>query len=289
MKYTKEKLLEIYEKECLQNKLRYSEVRKKYNIPRGTWDYWIRQKYNKVADKRLYKANDDFFDSIDSEIKAYLLGYLYADGYLANDGRMGIRLKIDDCEIIKMIQHYICPNNPIEYSNNQNFKRRPQCSIRWKSKQMYNRLKELGFCIDKTHTESNIFQYIPEDMKFHFIRGFFDGDGHISNYHLDNSTKRKISLCFCNGTVKILNDIKEYLKNYRTKIYNYNTYFTLQCDHQIDTYYILRKLYDNSNFYLTRKKNQAITIFEYYYTHYQIYKILYIHFFYWKHMKLKSI
>ena len=218
MKYTKEQLLEIYEKECIQNKLRYSEVKKKYNIPRGTLDYWIRQKYNKTADKRLYKANDDFFDSIDSEIKAYLLGFLYADGYLANDGRMGIRLKIDDCEIIKLIQHYICPNNPIEYTNNQNFKRKPQCSIRWKSKQMYNRLKELGFCIDKTHTESDIFKYIPEDMKFHFIRGFFDGDGHISNYHLDNGTKRKISLCFCNGTVKIFEDIKEYLKDYKLKI-----------------------------------------------------------------------
>lgn len=264
MKYTKEQLLEIYEKECIQNKLRYSEVKKKYNIPRGTWDYWIRKKYNKTADKRLYKANDDFFDSIDSEIKAYLLGFLYADGYLANDGRMGIRLKIDDCEIIKLIQHYICPNNPIEYTNNQNFKRRPQCSIRWKSEQMYNRLKELGFCIDKTHTESDIFKHIPEDMKFHFIRGFFDGDGHVSNYHLDNGTKRKISLCFCNGTIKIFEDIKEYLKDYKLKIYNYNTYFTLQCDHQLETYYILRKLYDNSNFYLTRKKNQAITIFEYY-------------------------
>ena len=50
MKYTKEQLLEIYEKECIQNKLRYSEVKKKYNIPRGTWDYWIRQKYNKTAE-----------------------------------------------------------------------------------------------------------------------------------------------------------------------------------------------------------------------------------------------
>ena len=90
------------------------------------------------SDERIYRANDTFFDVINSEIKAYLLGFLYADGYLASDGRMGIRLKIDDIEIIKLIKQHICPENPIEYSNNQNFKRRPQCSIRWKSKNMYN-------------------------------------------------------------------------------------------------------------------------------------------------------
>lgn len=96
---------------------------------------------------------------------------------------------------------------------------------------MYNNLKELGFCIDKTHIESNIFKCIPENMKLHFIRGFFDGDGHVSNYHLDDSDKRRISLCFCNGTVEILKDIKEYFKDYKLKVYDYDTYFTLQCDH----------------------------------------------------------
>ena len=30
--FTKEKLEQIYETECIQNKLKYSEVKKKYNI-----------------------------------------------------------------------------------------------------------------------------------------------------------------------------------------------------------------------------------------------------------------
>lgn len=64
-------------------------------------------------------------------------------------------------------------------------------------------------------------------MKFHFIRGFFDGDGHVSNYYLDDGNKRKISLSFCNGTIKILEDIKEYLKDHKLKIYSHNTYFVL--------------------------------------------------------------
>ena len=79
MKYSEEQLLEIYQEECINSGMSYSQVREKYGIPRGTWDYYIRKKFQKKADKRQYKPNDTFFDTIDSEIKAYLLGFLYAD------------------------------------------------------------------------------------------------------------------------------------------------------------------------------------------------------------------
>ena len=52
---------EIYQKEHLENGLTYSQIREKYNIPRGTWDYWVRQKLNLRSDKRKYRANDTFF------------------------------------------------------------------------------------------------------------------------------------------------------------------------------------------------------------------------------------
>lgn len=264
MKYSKEQLVEIYETECLQNKMKYSEVKKKYDIPRGTWDYWIRKRLGNKADKRKYKANDHFFDSIDSEVKAYLLGFLYADGYLASDGRIGIRLKEEDIEILEMIQKYICPSNPIEHSNNQNFKRQPQCSIRWKSHIMYNRLKELGFCIDKTHTDSNIFQLIPEDMKKHFLRGYTDGDGHIQAYRLDNGTYRKISICWVNGCINILKDIQNWMPQHSWHLYDEKTFYVLGCYHHKEAYEIIQRLYSNATFFLTRKINQANKIFEFY-------------------------
>ena len=260
MKFTKEQLQKLYLKEHLENRLSYKEIREKYNIPRGTWDYYIRKKLGYSSDERIYRANDTFFDVINSEIKAYLLGFLYADGYLASDGRMGIRLKIDDIEIIKLIKQYICPENPIEYSNNQNFKRRPQCSIRWKSKNMYNRLLNLGFCVDKTHTNSDIFKHIPINMKSHFIRGFTDGDGHISNYNLETS-HRKISISWSNGTASIFNDIIDYYKEYKFKLYNKNTYYVCSIDCVKDACMFTKLLYENSNYFLTRKKKIAETLF----------------------------
>lgn len=116
---------EIYQKEHIENGLTYSQIREKYNIERGTWDYYVRKKFGLKNDRRKHRANDSFFTSIDTEEKAYLLGFLYADGYLASDGRMGCRLTIDDIEIIHLIKKYIALNSPIEYTNNQNIKRRP--------------------------------------------------------------------------------------------------------------------------------------------------------------------
>lgn len=264
MKFTKEQLEKIYLEECVNNKMRYSEVKKKYDIPRGTWDYWIRKKGGKKADLRKHRPNDDFFNSIDSEVKAYLLGYLYADGYLAADGRIGIRLQEDDVEILEMIQKYICPSSPIESSNNQNFKRKPQHSIRWRSPIMYKRLQELGFCIDKTHTDSNIFQLIPEELKRHFLRGYTDGDGHIQSYRLDNGTYRKVGITWANGSSQILIDIQNWLPQYHWHLYNNETFYVLGCYTQHEAYKVIELLYKDANFFLTRKMNQANKLFDFF-------------------------
>ena len=51
---------EIYQKEHIENELTYSQIREKYNIPRGTWDYLVRKKFRLRNDHRKYIANDTF-------------------------------------------------------------------------------------------------------------------------------------------------------------------------------------------------------------------------------------
>lgn len=255
--------IEIYKKEHIQNRLSYSEIRKKYNIPRGTWDYYVRHKAGLNCDKRKYIANDSFFDSIDTEEKAYLLGFLYADGYLADDGRMGIRLQCTDEEIIKLIQKYICPESPVEYTNNQNLKRKPQVSIRWKSSNMYNRLQELGFVVDKTHTQSNVFSLVPDEFKRHFLRGFTDGDGCVQARNLDNGSKRKISICWSNGTDLIFRDIIKWLPLTSWRLHDKSTFFVLRNDTKQSVYQIVKLLYSDCSIYLSRKKFLADKIIEF--------------------------
>lgn len=256
---------EIYQKEHIENELTYSQIREKYNIPRGTWDYWVRKKFRLRNDHRKYRANDTFFSNIDTEIKAYLLGFLYADGYITNDGRIGCRLTADDDEIIKLIQKYIAVESPIRYTNYQNIKRRPQVVICWKSKQMYKDLLKLGFHTDKTHINSNIFSFIPENLKLAFIRGYCDGDGSI-RFTKHPEGWYRCSVIFCNGCPKILEDVKEFFENSYNicgKIQHVKNFYRLVYEKVLDAAKISYLLYNNANFYLTRKYNSAKEMINY--------------------------
>lgn len=254
-------LLKIYEEEHIKNGLSYSQIENKYNIPRGNWDYYIRVKLKKSADRRKFRCNDNFFNNIDSEIKAYLLGILYADGYISKDGRIGILLNQKDIEILDLIKKFIAPNSEIKHLNYQNIKRDPQVKIRFKSKTLYNRLLEFGFTVDKTHTPCNILYKIPEKYKRHFIRGYTDGDGCIS--FDKRKTYYRVGIGWSNGVPEILQEIRSYFKNCSGIMHNHSTYYTLNFWKKSDVLIICKELYENCTYYLKRKYIKAINSINY--------------------------
>lgn len=253
--------LKIYEEEHIKNRLSYSQIRKKYNISRGTWDYYVRCKLGKVADRRQFRCNDTFFNVIDSEIKAYLLGFLYADGYITSDGRIGILLNQKDVEILELIKKFIAPNSEIKYVNYQNFKRNPQVKIRFKSKILYKKLQDFGFTTDKTHTHCNIISKIPQEFKKHFIRGYTDGDGSIRFDRQNNWYK--VGVTWCNGVPEVLQEIKEYFNQCKGYLHAKDNYYTLSYEKKSDVLIICREMYENCTYYLTRKYNKAISSINY--------------------------
>lgn len=51
---------------------------------------------------------DDVFEKIDTEEKAYWLGFLFADGYVGtNDNSVGLGLAIKDIEHVKKFKKFI--------------------------------------------------------------------------------------------------------------------------------------------------------------------------------------
>lgn len=257
---------EIYLEEHVKNGLTYSQIREKYNISRGTWDYYIRYKLGLKNDSRKYVAKDIYFDIIDTELKAYLLGFLYADGYISSDGRIGILLNRKDEEIVKLIRDTISPNSVINYTNYQNIKRSPQVKLRFRSKHIYKRLKDLGFTIDKTHTNCEILSNIPEQYKRHFIRGYCDGDGSVRyDLCLDkrrNKSYTKLGIVFCNGTPKILEEIRDYL-NIPAILRKHKSWYTLEYYNKETVNSICKYLYEDCTYFLKRKYNNAMSIIKY--------------------------
>lgn len=257
---------QIYLEEHVKNGLTYSQIREKYNIPRGTWDYHVRYKLKLSNDGRKFRVNDDFFDVIDSEIKAYLLGFLYADGYISADGRIGVLLNEKDIEIMNLIHDFISPNSEIKHINYQNFKRNPQVKIRFKSKQTYKRLQEFGFTTDKTHHNCEILSKIPEDFKRHFIRGYCDGDGSVrftKNYNKDNITYWvNLGIVFCNGVPKILEEIKDFF-GFECDVKKHESWYTLSYYKKEYVKPICELLYTDCTYYLKRKYDAAINSINY--------------------------
>ena len=140
--------------------------------------------------KRKYPIQEDFFDKIDTEEKAYILGLLYADGNNNTDrNSVNLGLKESDKEILDKITNLIQPTKPLQYidtyksrekigfENSQN-----QYRLVIANKHISERLVELGCGKAKTHnltfpTE----EQVPSCLIRHFVRGYFDGDGSVSN------------------------------------------------------------------------------------------------------------
>ena len=82
---------------------------------------------------------DDFFDEINTDEKAYLLGFFIADGYISNQSgrknkRFGINQSIDDLEVVEAFKIHLNIPTKIQYVNNQNGvkSRKIQCRVIWK-------------------------------------------------------------------------------------------------------------------------------------------------------------
>src|SRR5688500_3425764 len=78
---------------------------------------------------RKYTINHDFIKTIDTEEKAYFLGFIFADGHNdLNRSRISINLQYNDEDILIKFKKCINSNVPISYNHKPN--RKPQCVLR---------------------------------------------------------------------------------------------------------------------------------------------------------------
>jgi intein-encoded DNA endonuclease-like protein len=199
---------------------------------------------------RKYSFNYNFFDEIDSEFKAYFLGFIIADGSISGN-TLSISIIEDDVDVLFKFKENIEFNGffrDVEYSNSNH---KNQKSIILTSKYFINSLSKYGIVNAKSHKT-----FLPKmSDKFirHFIRGVFDGDGCI---HISKSGDININLV---GNIDLMTEIQNilvskcglnYTKFGRSKSENI---VYIKYGGNIQTIKILSYLYDNSNVYMDRK------------------------------------
>lgn len=124
---------------------------------------------------------------VTNQVEAYLLGFIYADGTIlfssANKARystMKIDLAVKDEDFLLRLNEYLRGHVSYHsvYLNGKEFK---QVRTSVYDVNFVNRLMDLGISHNKTYEERDyVFTNVPEHLKWHFIRGFFDGDGSIT-------------------------------------------------------------------------------------------------------------
>ena len=158
---------------------KYSQPVYNYFKKRG----WER---NGKSGKVTYKVDIDFFKCINTEEKAYILGFICADGHISED-RLVITVAEKDLDILEKIRGAMHSNHPIKKIkrinpyNKTDRKQLTLVELMIGRKELVEPLFNMGLSSNKTYTlNGDILKYIPKYLMRDFLRGYFDGDGLFS-------------------------------------------------------------------------------------------------------------
>lgn len=157
--------------------------------------------YRKYGAK--YIQDDNFFNVIDTEKKAYWLGVLYADGCVRSPNRVIFSSK--DKDWVEIFKNDIQSDKRIYREFHKTFQKEIW-KVALNSHQLYQDLCKHG-CIDR---KSKVIRMpnIPKELIRHFIRGYFDGDGSACfSYATKLNKHRTLRISFCCGSKQFLEDI----------------------------------------------------------------------------------
>ena len=218
------------------------------NIILGEDKYTYYQKYEYP---NVYSYNQDIFKVIDTEEKAYWLGFLYADGCILDGKGYPCSMQIGLASIDINHLYKFCDFIGCEYEIIKSY-REDKVELNISNRTLCEDLISLG-CIPRKSLilEPPNSEQVPDYLLKHFIRGYVDGDGTI--YERSNGY-----LCIgAIGTPNFINFLSGYinLKTGATQTkFNYKSEFTCEWKKQgrqaieIGTY-----LYKDANVYLERK------------------------------------
>lgn len=251
-----EKAVDYY----LQNKIGVAECAKMFGIHRTTLGQHILKRDPDYNSRRRYSIDEHFFDNIDTEEKAYILGYFTADGCIkSKPGEIKIALSTKDIDILEKMRQAMKNEKPLRIATESDSAFRSENEIAEmviSCAKMYRALEDCGFSPQKTHYE--VFcNKVPKNLYHHYIRGIFDGDGWFS-YTLKNGTKE---IGFGMGQ-SILDSIRDVFcrigVSEKYTVLPYKSIFRYRITSTKDVKKIFDYLYKDATIFLKRKHDKML-------------------------------
>lgn len=207
--------------------------------------------------KRKYKINDDYFSVIDSEEKAYWLGFITADGCVHHDNKkydkiniLAVHLAIVDLPHVEKLKKSLDTDYKIHIKQ-----RGVSCQLRVTSLKICNDLSNYGVVARKTGKTDPI--NIPEQFEVPYWRGYIDGDGSLH----EASTKTKfgvydIPVLSVSGDYKVIYKFKHFLRKNGIVVSDNETFYRNVYKYRVintKAMSAIKLLYSNASIFLDRK------------------------------------
>lgn len=212
VKYTDEFLEEVY-KYMIDNETGITALARHFGVDRHCLRDKLIEKYGYVISRKDGKLEVDsnYFNIINTEHKAYWLGFLTADGYLSKQRGLELCLAETDKEHIKKFKSDLKSKHKISSKKIElNEKIFNAYRITIKDNQIYNDLTDLGFNNHKSDSAFIPFDKISNSLMPHYIRGLMDGDGCI--YKNNNKTPGCNVVICTTISCQMIDDITQYIK-----------------------------------------------------------------------------
>ena len=214
------------------------------------------------VDRFTYHFDEHYFDNIDSQEKAYILGILWADGCNArNRNSIILQLQEKDRGLLEKLNVLTQNERPLRKQELSKYNPKWQdCyKLTWQSKHLSELLESYGM-VQKKSLVLEFPSWLTEDLYSHFIRGYFDGDGCISLLKINKNRSADVGMV---GTRMFLDKVAEIINNqvginvYVKRDERANELIcNLRCSARDDVLKLLEWLYRDANIYMERKYNK---------------------------------
>lgn len=149
-----------------------AEITKIYNL--GSLKT-VNQSLKRTGDRRpnrTYFFDEHVFDMVDTEEKAYWLGFLYADGS-PGDHQIRLALSVRDQSHLEKFRSFFGDRCPPMHGDGK------ACWVTLSSRHLVDTIAQYGIVIGRNQF-FKMKNVLHSDLHRHFIRGCIDGDGFIS-------------------------------------------------------------------------------------------------------------
>ena len=206
-----------------------------------------------AVSRRQFQCDHTFFSLIDTEVKAYWLGFFAADGYVGTRNALAVSVATEDNEHLIRFTEALQSTHPIKMYT---YPKVSFAKLFIRSEGLATGLAQYGIVGNKTFTLR--WPDLPAELLRHFLRGYTDGDG---GFYTGKTTYPYKNVIFSvTSNEHFLEGMQQFLmtslglpKTKHTQRHKDSPIFTLRYTGRNQVEHIVIWLYEGATVYLPRK------------------------------------